>query len=367
MNDSRQNYRSPLLQLTGAVAASGLDAGVPAHYGNPLYEQRALALGRAAVDQSQRGVLTVTGPDRLSWLTALSSQDISGLQRGQSAEMLLLSQQGRIEHDAHVLDDGERTWLIVEAAEAAELAAWLDSMKFMLRVEIEDLSASWGVLCATVRLTVPGVDLVWRDPWPELTPGGYAYSAPVGRHPGEDRPWYEHLLKLEDFPAVVGKLKLAGALAAEALRIAAWRPRWGAETDSKTIPHELDLLRTSVHLSKGCYKGQETVARVHNLGRPPRRLVFLNLDGSQHTLPSTGAEVCVAEASQRPIGQVTSVAQHYEMGPVALALVKRGVDAQAPLLVRDEGTEYSAIQEVVVSPEAGKVVDRQKGFLRAPR
>ena len=91
-----------------------------------------------------------------------------------------------------------------------------------------------------------------------------------------------------DLAAAVGDRPLAGTWAAEALRIAAWRPRLGFETDHRTIAHEVDWLRTAVHLHKGCYRGQETVARVHNLGRPPRRLVFLHLDGSGHTLPARG-------------------------------------------------------------------------------
>ena len=153
-------------------------------------------------------------------------------------------------------------------------------------------------------------------------------------------------------------------LAAEALRIAAWRPRLGAETDDKTIPHELDLLRTAVHLAKGCYKGQETIARVHNLGHPPRRLVFLQLDGSQHTLPAPGSEVLPASARS---GTVTSVAQHYEMGPVALAVIKRSVAPDEVLTVLDGEEPYTAAQEVIVAPDAGQVVGRQTGFLRGTR
>lgn len=143
--------------------------------------------------------------------------------------------------------------------------------------------------------------------------------------------------------------------------MAAWRPRLGAETDDKTIPHELDLLRTAVHLSKGCYKGQETIARVHNLGHPPRRLVFLQLDGSQHTMPAPGSEVLLGE---RKVGTVTSVAQHHEMGPIALAVIKRSVAPDEILTVMDGTEPYIAAQEVIVAPDAGQVVGRQTGFLR---
>ena len=134
--------------------------------------------------------------------------------------------------------------------------------------------------------------------------------------------------------------------------------------DDKTIPHELDLIRTAVHLAKGCYKGQETIARVHNLGHPPRRLVFLQLDGSQHTLPAAGSPVKLGE---RVVGRVTSVAQHYEMGAIALAVIKRSVDPDEQLTVDDEGELYAAAQELVVSPDAGQAVGRPTGLLRSPR
>ena len=142
--------------------------------------------------------------------------------------------------------------------------------------------------------------LAWRDPWPHVGAGGYAYSVVAeAEHPGLERPWIEYLVPAAELEQTVGDRPLAGMLAAEALRVAAWRPRLGAETDDKTIPHELDLLRTAVHLAKGCYKGQETIARVHNLGHPPRRLVFLQLDGSQHTMPAPGSQVMLGRAEGR--------------------------------------------------------------------
>lgn len=361
------SLKSPLLSRPGAVEAAGLDAGTAAHYGDPLREQRALARSEAVTDLSSRGVVTVAGPDRLSWLNTLSSQKLLSLAPGESTELLLLSVQGRIEHDARVLDDGERTWLIVEGDAAPALADWLERMKFMLRVEVQDVSADWAVVGATAPVPAWDGYVVWTDPWPRIAPGGYAYTGTDAEdHPGFERPWFEYLVPRSGLEQAVetSGLALAGSMAAEALRIAAWRPRLGAETDDKVIPHELDLIRTAVHLDKGCYKGQETIARVHNLGRPPRRLVFLQLDGSQHTLPEAGSRVLHGE---REIGRVTSVAQHYEMGPVALALVKRSVDPGADLIVDSDGELYPAAQELIVSPEAGQAVGRQTGFLRPPR
>ena len=364
------SYSSPLLARQGAVEAGGQDAGVAAHYGDPIREQRLLAgangkPGTAVVDLSHRGVVTVTGPDRLSWLNTLSSQQLTNLAPGVGTELLLLSIQGRIDFAARMVDDGAASWLIVEAAEAAPLAQWLTSMKFMLRVEVADVSPHWAVVGSTAAVEDWSRYLLWRDPWPQIGPGGYTYAAVAEElHPGRERTWLEYLIPADELVAAVGDLPLAGVWAAEALRIAAWRPRMGAETDDKAIPHELDLLRTAVHLAKGCYKGQETIARVHNLGHPPRRLVFLQLDGSQHTLPAPGSAVL---AGERQVGRVTSVAQHYEMGPIALALIKRTVDPDEVLTVDDDGEKYTAGQEVIVAPDAGQVVGRQTGFLRAPR
>jgi len=354
-----------LLSRPGAVEAAASDAGVAAHYGEPLREQRALAAGTAVVDLSHRGVVTVTGPDRLSWLNTLSSQQVAALKPGESSELLLLSVQGRIDFDARVIDDGGTTWLIVEAAEAAPLAEYLNRMKFMLRVEIADASADWAVVGSTRAVPEWSGRLAWQDPWPHVSAGGYSYATvSEENHPGRERPWFEYLVPAAELEEAVSGHALAGVLAAEALRIAAWRPRIGAETDDKTIPHELDLLRTAVHLAKGCYKGQETIARVHNLGHPPRRLVFLQLDGSQHTLPAAGSPVM---AGERKVGTVTSVAQHYEMGPVGLAVIKRSVAPDEILTVLDGDEPYPAVQELIVAPDAGQVVGRQTGFLRGPR
>lgn len=358
-------YNSPLLARPGAVAAAQLDAGVAAHYGDPLREQRQLANGSAVVDLSHRGVITVTGPDRLSWLNTLSSQSLTALAPGVSSETLLLSIQGRIEFDVRLIDDGETAWLLVEHAEREPLTEWLSKMKFALRVDVADVSDMWAVIGSTSALPELADRLVWQDPWPAVGAGGYAYSIIAeDAHPGLERSWFEYLVPMAQLETAVAGRSLAGVWAAEALRIAAWRPRFGADTDEKSIPHELDLIRTAVHLSKGCYKGQETIARVHNLGHPPRRLVFLQLDGSQHTLPAVGSAVMVGE---RAVGKVTSVTQHYEMGAVALAVIKRSVDPEAEIMVDDDGELYSAAQEIIVAPDAGQVVGRQKGFLRTPR
>jgi folate-binding protein YgfZ len=190
--------------------------------------------------------------------------------------------------------------------------------------------------------SLEGEDLAWLDPWPALVGDTAAYG-PVEGHPALGRAWREVMVPRSGLEQAVGDRALAGSWASEALRLAAWRPRLGFETDHRTIAHELDWLRTAVHLHKGCYRGQETIARVHNLGRPPRRLVFLHLDGSGHTLPERGSAV---HAGERQVGHLTSVGRHHEDGPIALALVKRSTPVDEQLVI--DG--ISAAQTTIVTP-----------------
>ena len=370
---------SPLLHRSGAVAATGIDAGVAWHYGDPVAEQRALARGGAVVDQSHLGIVRVSGPDRLGWLHSVTSQDLENLEPRRSTELFVLSPQGRMEHAAGVVDDGEATWLITERANAAGLAAWLDRMKFMMRVEIEDLTGSYAAIGEAVDAEgTEDEPVTWRDAWPHVTGGGTRYGPPDERHPGTERSWRLVLVPADTLADEVAAReasgwRLAGTWAAEAERVEAWRPRFGREVDDRAIPHELDWLRTAVHLAKGCYRGQETIARVHNLGRPPRRLAFLHLDGSGHVIPEAGAEIRVRPAGEtsddtspaaRPgkvVGTLTSVARHHELGPIGLALLKRNVPEDAELLVTsaagDDVIEVAATQETIV-PGEGMSVDR---------
>ena len=148
-------------------------------------------------------------------------------------------------------------------------------------------------------------------------------------------------------PRVDGEIKVRG------------EARFAAEVDERSIPHELDWLRTAVHLTKGCYRGQETVAKVHNLGKPPRRLVLLHLDGSDAVLPGPGATVLAPREGEEPVavGAVTSSALHHELGPVALAVIKRSVAPEQPLLVVADDVSIAAAQEVIVPPDAGAVAN----------
>lgn len=360
---------SEFLALPGAVDSSGADAGVPAHYGNPFVEQRRLSDGAAIVDLSHRAVLSISGPDRLTWIDSITSQSVKGMRPGESSETLLLDQSGRLEYAVGLIDDGETLWLLLEASGAQGLLAWLTKMRFMLRVELADRSDEFATIGSMAEVGsakvggLPaagpaGIPLVWRDPWSSVSAGGYQYA--VGEHPSASWSWTETLVPRSALGEVAATHQVAGLLALEALRIAAWRPRFSNEADEKSIPHELDWLRSAVHLSKGCYRGQETVAKVHNLGHPPRRLVLLHLDGSENVLPSPGDEVSL---DGNAVGRVTSSAMHFELGPIALAVVKRMADPTATLTVLAAGGSVAAAQEVIVPPDAGAVA----GVPRLPR
>ena len=306
------------------LVESGPDAGLPWHFGNPVAEARSLEKGDGVVDLGNREVIEITGPERLSWLHAITSQHLEKLPVGESTTALILSPTGHIEHILYGVDDGESFLAWTEPGRGEQLARYLDMMRFAARVEVrrrDDLSVAW------VGHTV-AVDASWRRRDSDL--GGLEVFVPHG-------------VELE--PTV-------GMWAFEAMRIAAGVPRIHVDTDHKTLPNEIGLV--GVHLQKGCYRGQETVARVHNLGRPPRRLVQLLLDGSRSELPAAGAAVLHGD---KEVGFVGSAARHHELGPVALALVKRNVPVEATLLVDGQ----AAAQEVLVDPDVGLHIRPQLG------
>lgn len=391
-------------------------AFAPEHFGNPLREQALLAQGQAWAWLS-RDVVEVSGADRLSYLTTVSTQVLTDLENdGQSRQVLFLDANGHILYAALAVaalvpDSGEQSVLLLVDAGCGEgLAQLLNSRRFMLRVQAQvrpDLQVAGAIGDGVQKLAgvVENLVTTWRDPWPGITPGGSTYFTGT-RHPGanyraggvvvaleagqtalgqetvpsqaavsgsaaassqEAAPGQEHALAPSQAAAPgqapaageliqAGDLTQVGELAWEALRIEAGLPRWAREVDARAIPNELDWLRTGVHLNKGCYPGQETIARTVNLGRPPRRLVQLQLAGWQGQLPEVGARVYLPAGDNpagKVVGAITSVARHWELGNIALALVRRGVPAQAELAVDLEAGYESASQELLVDP-AGK-------------
>ena len=333
MTDSTSPTPSPLLRLPGAVSGDGIDAPVAAHYGSFNGEQRTLAAGDGFVDLSHRGVIRVSGPDRLPWLHSLTTQHLESLRPGVPTAALVLSPNGHVEHAMYGVDDGEAFTAHVEPGEAAPLAAWLDRMRFMMRVEVEDLTEDLAV--------------AWRPVSVAEAP-----AAEAARDDAVDRGKYDVFprAELEKYADAAGPA--CGMWAFEALRIARGEPRLGQDTDHRTIPNEVGWIPSAVHLDKGCYRGQETVARVHTLGRPPRRLTLLHLDGSDNRLPTRGAPVLFRRSGSdetREVGFVGSSARHHEYGPIALALLKRNVPVDAEL----DADGLPAAQEIVVDPEVG--------------
>ena len=391
-------------------------AFAPEHFGNPLREQALLAQGQAWAWLS-RDVVEVSGADRLSYLTTVSTQVLTDLENdGHCRQVLFLDANGHILYAALAVSGlvpalaeqaapGEQSVLLLVDAGCGEgLAQLLNSRRFMLRVQAQvrpDLQVAGAIGDAVQKLAgvVENLVTTWRDPWPGITPGGSTYftgtrhpganyraggvvvalepgqtapdqAAAPGQAPGpsqaaasgqEAAPGQEHALAPSQAPAAgeliqAGDLTQVGELAWEALRIEAGLPRWAREVDARAIPNELDWLRTGVHLNKGCYPGQETIARTVNLGRPPRRLVQLQLAGWQGQLPEVGARVYLPVGDNpagKAVGTITSVARHWELGNIALALVRRGVPAQAELAVDLEDGYESASQELLVDP-AGK-------------
>ncbi|MEI6622547.1 MAG: folate-binding protein [Actinomycetes bacterium] len=338
-----------------------IDAAVPWHYGDPHREQRNLQAGLGVVDLSHRGVVTVTGPDRLGWLHDLTTASLRDLPAGASALTLILDPRGRVEHELHLTDDGTTTWITIEPGRAPALVAYLDSMRFMLRVQVEDVSDRFAVAWIPQRRADPQWPTILVAPefaGVGITDAGSDRGGDASRYV-PDRPGAlvgaEVIVPRPQFEQYLGtRGDRAGTWALEALRVSAGVPRLGFETDDKTLPHEVGWIGPAVHLAKGCYRGQETVARVHNLGQPPRRLVLLHLDGSVESLPAHGDQVL---AGDRVVGYVGTAARHFELGPIATAVVKRSVPVDAVLAVRcaSDGTRVAAAQQAVVtgSPRRG--------------
>ncbi|WP_369804967.1 folate-binding protein YgfZ [Pseudonocardia sp. MH-G8] len=341
---------APEQTLPGADA----DPTVPAHRGDPLAEQRAMARGAAVVDRSHRGVITVTGADRLSWLHLLLTQHVSELPADTGTEALVLDLNGRVLHHMVVAHTSDTVFLDTEADDVPELLDYLQKMVFWSDVQPRDATDGYALLslvgpdtpevltAAGVpvperphgALALPGGGLVRRMSWP----GTDAADLLVPRDARDA--WWERLTAAGARPA--------GTMAFEALRVEALRPRLRVDTDERTIPHEVGWIGSAVHLTKGCYRGQETVARVANLGRPPRRLVLLHFDGGDETLPVPGDPVV---RDGRTIGRVGTVALHHELGPVALALVKRSVPVDAELVAGTEDRAAPAAIDPTSVPE----------------
>jgi tRNA-modifying protein YgfZ len=332
--------------LVEDLDAGSKDAGVAAHYGDPMAEQRLLETTVGLVDRSNRDVIAVPGEERAGWLHTLTTQHLSALGPNQGSELLVLSPHGHVEQHAYVTEDGTTAWLDTEPGAGEGLLKYLEAMRFFTRVEPRDATREMAVL-SLVGPDAPAVVGDLAEPRVGAVPGPKfaAGSVPPGATSRYDvRPFMgglarrvplgiDLLVPSESVPEVRRALAVpsAGLLAYEAIRVAHRIPRLGWETDHRTIPAEAGFLAAAVHLDKGCYRGQETVARVHHLGRPPRRLVLLHLDGiATDNPPSHGTPVVL---DGREVGFVGTAVRHHELGMIALAVIKRGVVDDAHLQV----------------------------------
>ncbi len=352
-------YRSPLLDVPGSIPPpeEHPEAGVPWHWGDPFAEQRTASRSAVVIDRSHREFLAVSGEERLSWLHLVISQHVTELAENTGTEALVLDSQGRVETHmvlAHVdgtvwLDsdpDPQVTSALPKGGKQT-LREYLEAMKFWSKVDIRDATAELALLtvlgpeaeralsAAGVEVgpepyavkALPGGGFARRMPWP----GRWSVDLAVPR--AELASWWR---RLTDAGA-----RAAGSWTFDALRIESLRPRLGVDTDDRTIPHEVGWVGSAAHVAKGCYRGQETVSKVHNVGRPPRNLLLLHLDGSPEIRPETGDPVL---AGERTVGRVGSVIQHHELGPIALALIKRSVAVTTELLV---GAEDNRVQAAI--------------------
>ena len=299
--------------MSAVLVDDGPDKGAVWHFGEPVKEQRALESGTAWADLSHFNIVAVIGEDRLKWLHDLTTQFVSDLQPGVWMPSMILDAKGHVEFQFNLVDDGTTTYLVLDPGYVQQLVEYLTKMKFMLRVDVRDATAEFVVLRA------PGVADEIGGPF-ALVPRA----------------------EVEEMKQTFGGVATqVGTWALDAERVAKGRPRIGFETDHKSIPNELGVLNTAVHMKKGCYRGQETVAKIYNLGNPPRRLVMLHLDGSDVGFPAAGTKV---ENDGVVVGFVGTVARHHELGTIALAVVKRNTPTDATLTI--EG--IPANQEVIV-------------------
>ena len=299
--------------MTAVFVEDGPDKGAIWHFGEPNKEQRALAEGKAWADLSHLSVIAISGEDRLKWLHDLTTQYLVDFGAGIWLSAMILDPQGHVEYQFNVVDDGTTSYLVMDPQFVEGLSAYLNKMRFMLRVEVRDATSEFAVMRA------PGVANDIGGPF-ALVPRA----------------------ELDEMKSAFNSTATqVGTWALDAERVAAGRPRHGIDTDFKTIPNELGVLNGAVHMNKGCYRGQETVAKIYNLGKPPRRLVMLHLDGHAVVMPPTGTPVMNGEVQ---VGFLGTVARHHELGPIALAIVKRNTPVDAQLMV--EGV--AASQQIIV-------------------
>jgi tRNA-modifying protein YgfZ len=292
----------------------------------------ALLIDEPAVHLRDDGVVRVGGQDRAAYLHSLLSQQVEGLRAGDVAEFLHLDARGDALAVGVLVVHAEALLLVVPRAVAAQTAERLDRFRFLMQVEVADLSATWAV--ASVR-----------GPGPVAVPGARREAMAAAPHgPGlvvRERDGGVDLLGPRDW--VAGCVADLGLPAADPVdwarwRITAGRPSWGSELSPGRRAQELGLLPTHVHLRKGCYPGQESVAKIYNLGRPRRALAVVR----------SAAPLAPGQAlggGRRP-GEVTSAAPVEGGGSVALALLPLEGGVLPTSTTTPEGAVVQVVRQV---------------------
>jgi len=284
---------------------SGVDRGLAWHYGDPLREQRWLEAGTGTVDLANREVFRITGAARAAYLNLLGTAKLDELAPGRSASTFLLDPQGHILFFAALVETGEEIWGWTEPGCGAGLTDHLNRMRFRMDVDAqlrEDMGVVW--------IGSPS-DWPCREGTPNCLGGAEAF------------------IPRTETESVMARGNPVGLWAYTARRIAAGVVRIGVDTDSRTLPNELGVPSENLDLGKGCYPGQETVARVYNVGAPPRRLVRLHFDGSEERFLDPLTPLTLDGV---PVGRLGSMAYHHELGPIGLSLIKRETDDDTTLL-----------------------------------
>jgi tRNA-modifying protein YgfZ len=326
-----------------------LGAEVAADYGDPPAEERALRESAGMVDRSAGGAVVVSGPDTITFLHSLLSQDVTGLEVGQGVHALLLSPQGKLDTDLRVLRTGvEECRLDCEVGRGEALAASLRRFKIRVKAEVDDVSEDWGCICVRGPQSDVIVEQAAATPvppelhsfvaWPALAgvlivragwPGGLTGVDVVGPVDGLAAAW----VGLEGAGAIP-----AGLSAYEAVRVTAGVPRQGRDIDEKTIPQEAFLERDAVSFTKGCFLGQELVCRIDTRGHVNKYLRRLNLSGGIDTTPPPGAGIVVGD---KEVGTLTTVARS-GTSIVALGYLRREVEVPVEVSLRWDGHETPA-------------------------
>lgn len=307
------SYSSDLLQLPGATPIEGnpLAEGVAWHYGNPLAEQHGLRL----IDRSHRRVIAVAGKDAAEFLNNLLSQKLIDVPPSFTGATLDLDIQGHILHHADIALAEGTFYLDVPPAQFDTFVDYLRKMIFWSEVTVEEADLAILTLLAPEGEFPEVAEAVFCRLVDSFSPARMDIAVPREQA-------LEVAKRLHDQDGI----GFAGMMAFTAARVRNVEPELGVDLDERSIPHEAPRLINrgdhvgAVHLNKGCYRGQETVARVENLGRSPRLLVMLQLDGSAPNEPEPGAGIT---ANGRKVGRLGTVVHDADFGPVALALIKR--------------------------------------------